>query len=362
MKYYSVFIWSILIMGMFACSPEDTMTDDCERLTEGWSVTTTQYPENSFAPTDINILNSGYGHMVSSAGKLLLTRDYGQSWELGELNLIDFITPFGETQYKLNSSYQANELEFFVAIQKFGSDRRSYILYSEDGALNWKTHTFQRDVIIQDIYFKNKYEGVALIQEYKDNTLVKQIHRTINLGSSWEPLNIEFNRIYSERFIETGTSTYLLAQAINGRSVLLRSNSTRLQWEPLVLPFNLKDPDHIYFLNDLEAIIWNGTGAAYYTKDGGTQWEPYELPVLNEFAVMQFENRSTAVIIEPYFRNRNEDDSPTDYYRVYETSDAGRNWKITEISGKCERHGLPYRIDDKTFIVLRNKIHLFRKE
>lgn len=219
-----IFAYIIIFLTLAACSKDDDTENNENQLTnENIDI---QLTNVDFGITDIDFIDINVGFIIDNKGRILNTENSGVDWNIlytsnYELLDIQFITK-----------------QFGYILAKTPNEQSYFLLKTSDYGVSFQETTIPNGSDLRKIYFTNNNLGFVL-----GNHILK----TVDNGSNWTELNLDFN-IWSDLIEKSNGELFVCG--LNGTS--LKSTDSGSNWEQIDLGIN----SHLYEIQPFQELFY----------------------------------------------------------------------------------------------------------
>lgn len=219
------------------------------------------------------------------------------------------IAPRTKSDTDLNAVYFADEKHGWT-----GGDN-GFIAWTIDGGLNWTRQFIGTDDTINDVYFRNREKGYALVGE--------RIFASADGGQIWREEKIfksdEFGKakpeLYSIRFADKKNGWLVGSVSENDKiidSLVMHTEDGGQTWKREIISTKA-ELIHLDFANDKRGWIVGANGTILSTRDGGKTWQKQS-------------STNLATLYHVDFANNNLGWAVGDKGLILRTEDGGERW------------------------------------
>ncbi|MDB4199262.1 hypothetical protein N9752_02920 [Polaribacter sp.] len=211
-------------MTLTACSKDDyTENDEIQLTNENIDI---QLTNVNFGIADIDFIDINYGYIIDNQGRILNTENSGDDW-----NLLH------------TSNYELLDIQFITkqngyVLAKTSNEQSYFLLKTSDYGESFQETSIPNGSDLRKIYFTNNNIGFVL---------GSHILKTVNNGSNWTELNLDFN-VWGDLIEKSNGELY--ACGLNG--TFLKSTNTGVNWEQIDLGIN----SHLYQIQPFQDIFY----------------------------------------------------------------------------------------------------------
>ncbi len=239
-----IFAYIIIFLTLTACSKDDGTENNENQLTnENIDI---QLTNVNFGITDIDFININDGFIIDNQGRILNTQNSGVDW-----NILH------------SSNYELLDIQFIskqygYALAKIPNEQSYLLLKTSDYGESFQETSIPNGSDLRKIYFTSNNIGFVL-----GNHILK----TVDNGSNWTELNLDFN-IWRDLIEKYNGELY--ACGLNG--TFLKSTDTGTNWEQIDLGIN----SHLYQIQAFQDVFYFRGQRITKTNIGTTQ--EFEIP------------------------------------------------------------------------------------
>jgi len=164
-----IFTYIIIFLTLTACSKDDMENNVIQLTNENIDI---QLTNVNFGITDIDFLNINDGFIIDNQGRILNTENSGVDWNL-----------------LYTSNYELLDIQFITkqygyVLAKTQNEQSYFLLKTSDYGESFQETSIPNGSDLKKIYFTNNNIGFVL-----GNHILK----TVDNGSNWTELNLDFN-------------------------------------------------------------------------------------------------------------------------------------------------------------------------